>query len=85
MKELTFLATVSVAEFKAAQGVAKLDVIKNPHTGKNFFVCGSTTGAVAKQVDFAIPCSVSRCVDANGVEIHILHNTATSSNIVVSL
>ena len=44
---LKFIKTWEVAQFKAQQGVEKLEVKQNPHTGKVFFVYGFETGACA--------------------------------------
>lgn len=40
---LKFIETWEVAQFKAQQGVEKLEVKQNPHTGKVFFVYGFET------------------------------------------
>ena len=50
MEKLKFIETLSVAEFKAQQGVEKLEVKQNPQTGKCFFVYGFETGAVSTKV-----------------------------------
>ena len=41
---LKFIETWEVAQFKAQQGVEKLEVKQNHHTGKVFFVYGLETG-----------------------------------------
>ena len=41
---LKFIKTWEVAQFKAQQGIEKLEVKQNPHTGKVFFVYGFETG-----------------------------------------
>ena len=41
---LKFIETWEVAQFKAQQGVEKLEVKQNPHTGKVIFVYGFETG-----------------------------------------
>ena len=41
---LKFIETWEVSQFKAQQGVEKLEVKKNPHTGKIFFVYGCDVG-----------------------------------------
>ena len=45
-KNLQFIDTYTVEQFKAAQHVEKIQVRENPHTGKLFFTYGSKTGAV---------------------------------------
>ena len=47
MVKLKFIETLSVAEFKSQQGVEKIEVKQNPHTGKCFFVYGFETGPVS--------------------------------------
>lgn len=44
---LIFNETLTVEQFKAQMNVQKLDVKRNPETGKLFFTYGAKTGAVA--------------------------------------
>ena len=46
-KNLVFLAQMSVGAIKEANANQPLKVLKNGATGKLFFVCGATTGAVS--------------------------------------
>lgn len=46
-KNLVFNDTLTVEQFKADQHVAKINVKKNPKTGKLFFTFGAKTGAVS--------------------------------------
>ena len=46
-KNLIFNETLTVEQFKSAQGVSRIDVKKNPKTGKLFFTYGAKAGAVA--------------------------------------
>ena len=48
---LKFIETWEVAQFKARQGVEKLEVKQNPHTGKVFFVYGFETGPCCRKVE----------------------------------
>ena len=48
-KNVVFLETLTVEQFKRAQGVDKVVVKQNPHTGKYFMTFGAKTGAVAKK------------------------------------
>ena len=48
---LKFIETWEVAQFKAQQGVEKLEVKQNPHTGKVFFVYGFETGPCSRKVE----------------------------------
>lgn len=45
--KLSFNETLTVEQFKSQMNVSRIDVKKNPHTGKLFFTYGSKTGAVA--------------------------------------
>ena len=45
-RNLKFLKTMSVAEFKAQHNVEKIEVKRNEHTGKCFFVYGFETGDI---------------------------------------
>lgn len=44
---LIFNETLTVEQFKEQMKVSRIDVKKNPKTGKLFFTFGSKTGAVA--------------------------------------
>ena len=44
---LTFGETLTVEQFKAQMMVSRVDVKKNPKTGKLFFTYGAKTGAIA--------------------------------------
>ena len=48
---LKFIETWEVAQFKAQQGVEKLEVKQNLHTGKVFFVYGLETGPCSRKVE----------------------------------
>ena len=49
-RNLKFLKTMSVAEFKAQHNVEKIEVKRNEHTGKCFFVYGFETGACSRKL-----------------------------------
>lgn len=46
-KKLVFNETLTVEQFKEDMKVSRIDVKKNPNTGKLFFTYGTKTGAVA--------------------------------------
>ena len=48
-KNLIFNDTLTVEQFKAQMNVSRIDVKKNPKTGKLFFTYGAKAGAVAKK------------------------------------
>lgn len=45
--KLTFNETLTVEQFKSQMMVSRIEVKRNPDTGKLFFTYGSKTGAVA--------------------------------------
>ena len=48
---LKFIKTWEVAQFKAQQEVDMLEVKRNPHTGKVFFVYGCECGPCSRKVE----------------------------------
>lgn len=46
-KNLVFKNTLTIEQFKAQMNVSRIDVKRNPKTGKLFFTYGAKTGAVA--------------------------------------
>ena len=73
---LKFIETWEVAQFKAQQGVEKLEVKQNPHTGKVFFVYGFETGACSKKVEtgeLTIPVISEVCSADTGDIFLLLH------------
>ena len=46
-QNLVFNETLTVEQFKAAQNVSRIDVKKNPNTGRLFCTFGSKTGMVS--------------------------------------
>ena len=46
-KNLVFNETLTIEQFKAAQNVSRIDVKKNPKTGRLFCTFGSKTGMVS--------------------------------------
>ena len=71
-KNLTFNETLTVEQFKSQMQVSRVDVKKNPHTGKLFFTYGSRTGAVAMK---GIPQNpmFSNVTGSDGVSFWLLH------------
>lgn len=48
-KNLNFIETLTVEQFKARHNVSKLQVKQNPKTSKLFFAFGAQTGAVSSK------------------------------------
>ena len=75
-RNLKFLKTMSVAEFKAQHNVEKIEVKRNEHTGKCFFVYGFETGACSKKVEtgeLTIPVISEVCSAETGDIFLLLH------------
>ena len=72
MNNLVFNETLTVEQFKAEQKVNKIEVKKNPKTGKLFFTYGSKTGAVAVK---GIPTHpmISNVTGSDGSSFWLLH------------
>lgn len=73
---LEFLDTFTVEQFKAEKRVDKIQVKKNPQTGKLFFTFGAKTGAVASKGIPEHP-MVSLVKGSDGEEFYLLHNEST--------
>ena len=67
-RNLKFLKTMSVAEFKAQHNVEKIEVKRNEHTGKCFFVYGFDTGG-----ELTIPVISEVCSAETGDIFLLLH------------
>ena len=75
-KDLKFLKTMSVADFKAKQGIERIEIKRNEHTGKCFFVYGFETGACSKKVEtgeLTIPVISEVCSAETGDIFLLLH------------
>ena len=71
-RKLTFYDTLTVEQFKAKMEVSRIDVKKNPKTGKLFFTYGAKTGAVAVK---GIPSNpmLSNVTGSDGSNFWLLH------------
>ena len=69
---LTFNETLTVEQFKSQMCVSRIDVRKNPKTGKLFFTYGSQTGAVSLK---GIPTNpmLSNVTGSDGSSFWLLH------------
>jgi hypothetical protein len=83
INNLKFTQQFTVAEFKSMQKDTKIDIVKNPHTDKIFFVCGNIKGKVSKK-GYSKPV-ISLCTDeTNGETFYMLHSQS-DTNVVDSL
>ncbi len=73
---LIFNDTLTVEQFKSQMQVSRIDVKKNPKTGKLFFTYGSRTGAVAVK---GIPQNpmLSNVTGSDGASFWLLHEEGT--------
>jgi len=81
MDKLKFLSTVSAEEFKAQQGITKLDIFRNEKTGKNFIAWGNERGAVYAEypVKPLKEPMVSEVETSAGETFFLLHNRGESN------
>ena len=72
MADLHFNETLTVEQFKAQMNVSRIDVKRNPKTGKLFFTYGAKTGAVAIKGIPAHP-MLSNVTGSDGSNFWLLH------------
>lgn len=72
MANLVFNETLTVEQFKSEMNVSRIDVRKNPQTGKLFFTYGAKTGAVSLKGIPAHP-MVSNVTGDDGQSFWLLH------------
>ena len=75
-RNLKFLQTWSVEEFKAAQGVDRIDILKGDVSGKAFFAYGPETGACSHKVlagKITDPVISQVCSADTGDTFYLLH------------
>ena len=75
---LQFIDTLTVEQFKAEKRVNKIQVKKNPNTGKLFFTFGAKTGAVAAKGIPEHP-MISLVQAPGGDQFYLLHNESTGN------
>lgn len=80
---LEFLDTLTVEQFKAEKHVEKVQVKKNPNTGKLFMVFGSKTGAVASKGVPTHP-MISLVKGSDGEQFYLLHEEGQGGAPVVA-
>lgn len=75
-KNLKFLKTWSVAQFKAEQQVDKIEILRNEATGKCFMVFGFEKGAVSEKFErkeLTNPVISQVCSAETGDMFYLLH------------
>jgi hypothetical protein len=76
MNTLRFLSTVTVDEFKAEQGIDRIDIFRHEKSGKNFFAYGNERGAVYSKYP-SEPLKepmISHVETSEGEKFFMLHN-----------
>jgi len=79
MNALDFTSTLSLADFKKLKGINAINVVRNPNSGKRFFVDPDNkdmSGKVATAIDLQKPVFVSQCTTEDGEQFFMLHNSA---------
>lgn len=76
--ELIFNETLTVEQFKGKMNVSRIDVKRNPKTGKLFFTYGSSIGAVAVKGIPQHP-MLSNVSGSNGESFWLLHEEGQGS------
>ena len=87
MDTLKFLSTVSAEEFKAIQGIDRIDIFRNEKTGKSFMAWGNEKGAVYSEypVKPLTEPMVSEVETSTGEKFFMLHNKGTGATKMASL
>ncbi len=80
---LEFIDTLTVEQFKAEKHVDKIQVKKNPQTGKLFFTFGAKTGAVAARGVPTHP-MISLVEGNDGEQFYLLHEESTGGAPVIA-
>lgn len=86
MEEEIFVRTMSVEAFKNELQCNEIQVIKNPNTGKLFFVTdnGASGKVSTKFEDISSEAkSISKCKDKNGEEFWMLHKQNQENTVLV--
>lgn len=80
---LIFNETRTVEEFKGLMNVSRIDVRKNPETGKLFFTYGGKTGAVAVNGIPKHP-MLSNVTTPDGANFWLLHEEGKGAPVLAS-
>lgn len=83
MEQLTFNETLTINQFKTKENVSKIDIRKNPSTGKLFFTYGSKVGAVSNKGIPQHP-MISEVATADGECFYLLHEEGNGAPVLAS-
>lgn len=86
MSNLTFNASYTVEQFKAAQRADELKVKKNPHTDKLFFTWGPGRDQVGAVASAGVPANpiISSVTGDDGATFFLLHEEGNGGAPVVA-
>lgn len=76
-RNLTFVETLTIEQFKEKVKVDKIQVKRNPHTNKLFCAFGGKTGAVASKGIPQHPMMSLVVSEESGEQFWLLHEEAT--------
>lgn len=81
---LTYNQTWTVEQFKDLQKDSEINVVKNPNTGKLFFVCGSAQGAVSSNIAQSDTPVISEVSDKSTGEVFFMLHNKSKQNVVMT-
>lgn len=79
MKELQFITTWTISQFKAIHHIEAIEIIKNPSTSKLFFSAGTITGAVSR--NYKENTVISKVIGSEGEEFFLIHKKASENTV----
>lgn len=86
-RSLKFVETMTVTEFKTQKGITKIEIKKNPNTGRCFFVYGCETGAVSEKLlreEGATPVISQVCSPDTGDMFYLLHQKVEGGAVILA-
>ena len=86
MEKLKFLSTMSAEEFKAQNGISKLDILKNVNSGKQFFAWKTGSGAISTKFSMNKEAMVSQVQgECDDEPFYLLHNKSEGATLLGTL
>ena len=85
VRDLSFIKTWSIPQFKQNNGVEAIEIKKSEKTGKLFFTFGFETGACSKKVEtgeLTMPVISQVCVSATGELFYMLHQQGEGGSVI---
>ena len=85
VRDLSFIKTWSIPQFKQNNGVEAIEIKKSEKTGKCFFTFGFETGACSKKVEtgeITNPVISQVCVSATGEMFYMLHQQGEGGSVI---